>query len=94
MKVKYGGSREDKEDDGGRGEEEKCLRAEHGCLGRESRERLAAGREALGLYMKLAAQLCVQTLWRIGACGLTLPVHGRVSAHVHVCRYISGVCVT
>lgn len=39
--------------------------------------RLAAGREALGLYMKLVAQLCLQTLWAIGACGLALRVHGR-----------------
>ena len=39
--------------------------------------RLTAGREALGLYMKLAAQLCLQTLWAICACGLALCVHGR-----------------
>ena len=49
MKVKYGGSREDKEDEGGRGEEEKCLRAEHGCLGRESREPVSWGEGGPGV---------------------------------------------
>lgn len=38
--------------------------------------RLAEGREVLGLYMKLAAQLCLQTLWGICACGSALCVHG------------------
>lgn len=74
MKVKYGGSGEDKEDEGGRGEEEKCLRASFSLSGRK-REPVSCGR-GLGLYMKLVAQLCLQTLWAIGACGLAR-VHGR-----------------